>query len=505
VSAIKCPSCEYRNFHASGMCINCGTPLDSPGPGTRQPSSNNRSSPRNRPISSEERIPRNKPLPDEERIPKPTPSEQPSSRNRPIPPSEQPSSRNRPIPPSGQPSSRNRPIPPSEQPSSRNKPIPSEQPSSRNKPIPSEQPSSRNKPIPPSEQPSSRNKPIPSGQPSSRNRPIPPSEQPSSRNKPIPPSEQPSSRNKPIPPSEQRIPRNRSYSKVEATEQNLEARAEVYSAVDPYVSTDDLSRETKPEAYSEDHEVYSEDGGTYSEDHEVYSEDHGTYSENRSYSRELVPYSLYQPGNSGLIPSSSTALELYKVSTAIEEYLPQGILPMMPTFPKEEPPSLNKKKLPWGLPKRDPDVAGTIIQIQQSQELPEYPNLIIGITNMLTELIWLIPNDTMKKEEERLQVTTVRIRCNDAEKKDARLIGYLRGANLTLGDNVWFWGWHRKGSIIVRKGYNWTSEAVVTTHTLGLVMPALTLLILLGIGFLMFLAWPSMSSAFGSFLRLTKP
>jgi len=29
VSAIKCPSCEYRNFHASGMCINCGASLSS--------------------------------------------------------------------------------------------------------------------------------------------------------------------------------------------------------------------------------------------------------------------------------------------------------------------------------------------------------------------------------------------------------------------------------------------------------------------------------------------
>ncbi|HWS82860.1 MAG TPA: hypothetical protein VN207_01225 [Ktedonobacteraceae bacterium] len=260
--------------------------------------------------------------------------------------------------------------------------------------------------------------------------------------------------------------------------------------------------------YSKDHGVSSEDGGAYSEDHEVYSEDDGTYSENRSYSRELVPYSLYQPGNSGLIPSSSIALEAYKVSTAIEAYLPQGILPAMPTFPKEEHfDPFENAKYPWGFPRRAPDVKGTIIQIQQSQELPEYPNLIIGITNMLTELIWLIPNDTMKKEEERLQVTTVRIRCSNDEKKDARLIGYLRGANLTLGDAIAFWGWHRKGSIIVRKGFNHTSNAVVDTHTMGLIMPALTLLILLAIGFLMFLAWPSISSAFGSFLRLvpTKP
>ena len=221
-----------------------------------------------------------------------------------------------------------------------------------------------------------------------------------------------------------------------------------------------------------------------------------------SSSRDIVPYQ--RGANYGLVPTNPyTALEPYKVSNAVEQYQPQGILPALPTFVKEDKrPPHDKDKLPWGLPRRDPDVAGAIILINQSQELPEYPNLIVGLTNLLTELIWLIPNDTMRKEEERLQVTTIRIRCEDDEKKDIRLIGYLRGANLTLGDDIWFWGWHRKGSLIARKGYNWTSKAVVTTHTLGLIVPALTLLILLGIGFLLFLAWPSIGSVIDSFVHL---
>jgi hypothetical protein len=227
------------------------------------------------------------------------------------------------------------------------------------------------------------------------------------------------------------------------------------------------------------------------------------YFNNKSHTKQLVPYSMYQPEGYGLVPSQSTALEPYQISNAMQEYLPQGIIPAMPTFVKEEQrdPWLDDK-LPWGFPRRPPDIAGIIIQIQQSQELPEYPNLILGITNMLTELIWVIPNDTMKSQDERLQVTTVRIRVNDKIKKDARLIGYLRGANLTLGDAISLWGWHRKGSLIVRKGYNHTSQAIVDTHTLGLVLPALTLLILLGIGFLVMLAWPSMSSGLGSFLHM---
>lgn len=225
-------------------------------------------------------------------------------------------------------------------------------------------------------------------------------------------------------------------------------------------------------------------------------------SDDETYSRDIVPYQL--GANYGLVPTNpNTALSPYKVSNAVEQYHPQGILPALPTFVKEDKrPPHDKDKLPWGLPRRDPDVAGTIIVIQQSQELPEYPNLIVGLTNLLTELIWLIPNDTMRKEEERLQVTTIRIRCENDEKRDIRLIGYLRGANLTLGDDIWFWGWHRKGSLIARKGYNWTSKAVVTTHTLGLIVPALTLLILLGIGFLLFLAWPSIGSVIDSFVHL---
>jgi translation initiation factor IF-1 len=133
---------------------------------------------------------------------------------------------------------------------------------------------------------------------------------------------------------------------------------------------------------------------------------------------------------------------------------------------KDEPPPHDKSQLPWGLPRRDPDVAGTIILIQQSQELPEHPNLITRIISLLRELIWLFSHDSMRREEERMQVTTVRVRCSSDEKRDARLIGSLRGANLTLGDNVWFWGWHYKGSLIVRKGYNWTTKAIVSARLL---------------------------------------
>ncbi len=308
----------------------------------------------------------------------------------------------------------------------------------------------------------------------------------SPKDKPIPSDERISNTRSIL--KEKRISRNRSHSKAEAVEAYSEAKAEMHSEVEPYSETEAVEPYLKIEPYSED-ESYS--------------------SEDESYSKEIVPYYQNQPESSALVPSISTALEPYKISSMIEQVQPQGILPTLPTFVKEEKNSEPwlTDKLPWGFPRRPPDVAGKIILINQSQELPDYPNVILGLVNMLTELIWMIPNDTMKKEEERLQVTIVRIRTNkeDAKKeelKDVRLIGYLRGANLTLGDLVWFWGWHRKGSLLVRKGYNWTSKAIVETHSMGLIMPALVVLILLGIAFLVFLAWPSVSSGLSSFFLL---
>ena len=137
------------------------------------------------------------------------------------------------------------------------------------------------------------------------------------------------------------------------------------------------------------------------------------------------------------------------------------------TLKKDEPPPPHdKSQLPWWVPRRDPDIAGTIILINQSQELPEFPNLITRIGSLLHELIWLFSNDSMRREEERMQVTTVHIRCSNGKKRDARFIGTLRESNLTLGDYVWFWGRYCKDSLIVRKGYNWTSKTIVAVRLL---------------------------------------
>jgi hypothetical protein len=57
-----------------------------------------------------------------------------------------------------------------------------------------------------------------------------------------------------------------------------------------------------------------------------------------------------------------------------------------------------------------------------------------------------------------------RLRLSDGTQKDARLEGYLMGAHLTLGDVLSLWGRQRHGIILVRRAFNNTSGAVVSTR-----------------------------------------
>jgi hypothetical protein len=440
VSPIKCPSCEYRNFHPGDTCINCGALLSSQ-EATARPKK--RPSPRSRSLSREEQILDSQPLA-----------------------GEKPVARSRSLPREGR--------------SPTNKPSSREERVAGNKIFSGEELSPGNRPLPRKKPSSSTAKPASEEALSSQNKPL---------------SSEMSALEKKSLPRKEQISRNRSSSKIE---ENSKAKIdESYSEREPYPE-DELSSKPEPRPTNDPYladESYAEDE-SYDED-EAYPEDE-SYAEDGSYgspSRQLI---LYHQNQLAKQANFSTALEPYQISADAQAYLPANLLPDLSTFVKEDkqarPKPWETDKLPWGLPRRDPDVEGTIIQIQQSQELPDYPNIVLGIVNMLTELIWLIPNDSMRREEERLQITTVRIRTSNDERRDVRLIGYLRGANLTLGDDVWFWGWHRQGSLTARKGYNWTSKAIISTHSMGLVVPALILLILMGIGFLLFLASPSIAA-----------
>jgi hypothetical protein len=133
-------------------------------------------------------------------------------------------------------------------------------------------------------------------------------------------------------------------------------------------------------------------------------------------------------------------------------------------------------RLPWHLPRRRPHLSGKIIHIRSEMEFPDYPSILRAIVDLMSELIWMAANQPAHREGERIQITIVRLRTSDGQLKDARLMGYQRGANLSLGDLVSFWGWKRKGSLMVKKGYNHTSKATIITNMMSMLVPGLIVL-----------------------------
>jgi hypothetical protein len=135
-------------------------------------------------------------------------------------------------------------------------------------------------------------------------------------------------------------------------------------------------------------------------------------------------------------------------------------------------------RLPWYLPHRRPQIAGKIISMHNEQEFPDYPNVLRALADLMAEFLWIAANQPSHREGERVQVTILRIRTVEGRLKDARLMGYMRGADLTLGDQISFWGWKRRGSLLVRTGYNHTSQATITTNMLSMLLPGLIMLAL---------------------------
>ncbi|GHO96374.1 hypothetical protein KSF_064220 [Reticulibacter mediterranei] len=163
-------------------------------------------------------------------------------------------------------------------------------------------------------------------------------------------------------------------------------------------------------------------------------------------------------------------------------------------LPEEFPRSI------W-LPRRRPDVTGIIIHVQSAQEFPDYPNLLRALVDLVTEFIWLVPNQPVHKEGERILVTTVRVRLQSGEKRDVRIQGNLRGANLSLGDMISFWCWKYRGSLMVRTGYNHTSKAIITTNAIAMFIPAIILLLILIAFLAAFFSWNHILPAIPGFFH----
>jgi hypothetical protein len=154
--------------------------------------------------------------------------------------------------------------------------------------------------------------------------------------------------------------------------------------------------------------------------------------------------------------------------------------------PLETPPWL-QEKLPFGFPRRPPDLWGTVIHVHSQQEVAPYSGLS-SIARQLRDAIWYIPSEVHHPyERERVQVTTIRVRRPDGRQQDARIQGYLRGANVSLGDTISIWGSYRKGAFIIHKAFDHTAHGTVYTTATASALPFYAVILLLLLLFLLFL------------------
>jgi hypothetical protein len=174
-------------------------------------------------------------------------------------------------------------------------------------------------------------------------------------------------------------------------------------------------------------------------------------------------------------------------------------------------------KLPWYFPRTRPKVAGTVVLIETKEEILDYPDLYAAIATLLVELIWVLAQVQQEKETgSRVVMTVVRVQSYDGTLSDTRIRGNMRGANVSLGDQISLWGKKRNGVLYVRRGFNHTTQGVISTYSLGLMLPALIVVVAFIAGF--YFApiwlpsaahhlWPSLDAFFNFWIKhsLTAP
>jgi hypothetical protein len=164
-------------------------------------------------------------------------------------------------------------------------------------------------------------------------------------------------------------------------------------------------------------------------------------------------------------------------------------------------------RLPWHFRKTRPNIAGVVMHIEAKEEAIDYPDLFAAVATLLVELIWIMTNTVQERAGDRVVMTVIRVQTYDGSIKDARLRGHMRGANLSLGDKISLWGRKRHGVLFVRSGFNHTTRGVVSTRSIGLVVPALVFIIVLVVGVYFLPSWAhlalhALSSFFANFFSL---
>jgi hypothetical protein len=220
---------------------------------------------------------------------------------------------------------------------------------------------------------------------------------------------------------------------------------------------------------------------------------------------DYASFSAGETGQRAVVPLSVPTLPTTPPDMRIDQLYPEGqpsSWQQMSLQVQEEKIVLDPivtDRLPRGLPRTRPHLAGKIVHIHSEMEFPDFPNVFRAIIDLLSEFLWITANQPAHKEGERIQVTIVRVRTWEGQLKDARFMGYMRGADLSLGDHISLWGWRRRGSLLVRTGYNHTSRATITTNVMGMFFPGLLLLVLACVIFIV--AFPSVLFFLRAFAR----
>jgi hypothetical protein len=224
--------------------------------------------------------------------------------------------------------------------------------------------------------------------------------------------------------------------------------------------------------------------------------------------QSLVLYTPSQRSPDSALPTQTTephmALQSYPSSMSAQQIVPaqQQITSMNPfdasdasvpaiftgsaevEVPLVAPQFWDSESLPRGFPKRPPDISGTLVFVQSQLENRRTDN---SFSKALIDAIWPTPNEPSSNKEKQVNVTTLRIRTNNGLQQDARMEGYLKGANISLGDTISLWGRKYKGTLVVYRGYNHTSKSVVMTSTMTSPLPVLFFILVI-VGLLFFLS-----------------
>jgi uncharacterized OB-fold protein len=254
-----------------------------------------------------------------------------------------------------------------------------------------------------------------------------------------------------------------------------------------------IPAEQQPEHASHNAQV---GGGTTSQQLVRQQSDHQVANQDWSKQREIQPYEIYETALDIVPPKAFSSLPETYGSRSEQER-------------QADPECWKTDKLPWYFLRTKPKIAGTVILIETKEEIVDYPDFFAAIATLLVEFIWILAQVQQERENDRVVMTTVRVQTYDGTLRDSRVRGNMRGANVSLGDRVSLWGMKRHGVLFVHRGFNHTTQGVISTHSLGLIVPALIVIVAFSAGIYFAPSWlPSAShqfmSSFGAFLNFIR-